>query len=412
MKSLIILKGLAKSEKLKWVEKEGLGNYFLDIDVFRKIYSSPELVKPGLETLSRSFGSLVHERFMEALIIRLGKGCLIVVDLDEDPVVTVETLAMIHGYTVFYHIQPIPQDYCNKPKKYNLPWQSSKKKEELDIDVKNFMNLQLSDKLVINNYQDLIDYWNEHEVVINIKKKTDLIHISDIHSNWSLWKDITKGINSDSIIIHHGDYIDGLEEGGSKKLMQEIIKDRKDSGRYWLEGNHELRLRRFLGWKILNSQGSKIVPTLLYKMLPEGFLTTTALEFDSLPVKECKRWLQELNQKLKTHIVVCRGKDSYVCTHAGLKMIEQISPKHVGIVVYGNRDMDRYDKEFSYRNKETGILSIHAHCKYPSGWNTAKYDSVVNIDPEDESKVVVFNNSYNKNNWTFKVWQKSKSPQE
>ena len=147
-------------------------------------------------------------------------------------------------------------------------------------------------------------------------------------------------------------------------------------------------------------------------MLPEGFLTTTALEFDSLPVKECKRWLQELNQKLKTHIVVCRGKDSYVCTHAGLKMIEQISPKHIGIVVYGNRDMDRYDKEFSYRNKETGILSIHAHCKYPSGWNTTKYDRVVNIDPEDESKVVVFNNSYNKNNWAFKVWQKLKSPQE
>ena len=88
---------------------------------------------------------------MEALIIRLSKGCLVVVDLDEEPVVSVETLALIHGYTVFYCIQPIPQDYCNCPKKYCLPWQNHRKKDELESSVKSFLNLQLTDKLIITS---------------------------------------------------------------------------------------------------------------------------------------------------------------------------------------------------------------------------------------------------------------------
>ena len=35
MKSLIILKGLAKTEKHKWVKSEKLENYYLDISVLR-----------------------------------------------------------------------------------------------------------------------------------------------------------------------------------------------------------------------------------------------------------------------------------------------------------------------------------------------------------------------------------------
>ena len=53
MKSLIILKGVAKTEKLRWVEREGLKNFFLDIDVLKKLYSSPELLVPFKEVLNK-----------------------------------------------------------------------------------------------------------------------------------------------------------------------------------------------------------------------------------------------------------------------------------------------------------------------------------------------------------------------
>lgn len=406
MKSLIILKGLAKTEKHKWIKAEKLDNYYLDIDEFRKLYSAPELVKPGIEALGRSFGTLVHQRFIEALIIRLGKGCLIVVDLDEDPVVSVETLAIIHGYTIFYKVFPVPQDYCNFPKKYNLPWQVCKKKEDLEKDVKNFLNLQLEDKLGINTYSDILNYWSKEETVLKIDKSDEVTHISDIHSNYSLWKKEIKNVDS-KIIIHHGDYIDGPEAGGSKKIITEIIKDNGSKGWYWLEGNHEIRLRRFLGWIVMSSSGSKTAASLLYSLIPEEFLNTTAKEFDRLTPKEALRWLQELNNKLKTHIVICRGNKTFICTHSGIKMIEQLSPKHIGNVVYGNRDIDNYDKQFSYMNKKSGFISVHAHCKYPKGWNINKYENVYNIDPEDENSIVVFNNK--RKNSNYKVCQKSQS---
>ena len=37
MKTLIILKGLAKSEKLEWVKSQGLENFFLDYSLENRI---------------------------------------------------------------------------------------------------------------------------------------------------------------------------------------------------------------------------------------------------------------------------------------------------------------------------------------------------------------------------------------
>ena len=405
MKSLIILKGLAKTEKKKWVKNEKLDSHFLDIDVFRKIYSTPELVKPEVEILNRSCSNLVHQRFMEALIIRLGKGNLVVVDMNEDPVGTVETLAMIFGYTVFYYVQSIPQDYYNNAKKYSLYWQASKKKSDLENDVKNFLNLQLNDKLLINSYSDVLNYWEKEEVVIKLKSKHDILHISDIHSNWSLWSDAISKQKS-KIVIHHGDYIDGPVVGGSRKIMNEIIKDSGKNGWYWLEGNHEIRLRKYLGWVMLSSFGSsKTVTDLLYTMIPEEFLNTTAKEFSDLTALDCKKWLQELNKKLNSHIIIIRDSETYICTHAGLRLLEQLSPKYIGSVMYGGRDIDRQDKEFSSRNINTRITSIHAHCKYPNDWSICKYKKVINIDPEDNTEIIILENNINNINYVKNSYQ-------
>lgn len=403
MKSLIIIKGLAKSEKLKWVNNEGLDNYFLDIDVFQKIYSIPELINPNTDVLNRSYGSLVHKRFMESLILKMGKGCLIVVDVNEEPISAIELLAKIHGYTVFYNIQSVPQDYCNNFDDYDLDWKPKKHRDSLENEVKNFMNIRYENKIIIKTYQDILDWWKNNETIVTLKRKDRITHVSDLHSHWEIWKELIPNIES-KVVIHHGDYIDGPEKSGSFKMIREIIKD---TGKYfWLEGNHEIRLRRYLGWRIISSSGSsKTIAELLYNLLPDDFLQTTAVEFDKLTIRECRVWLDELNNKLKTHIVICRDNINYICTHAGIKLLEQLTPKHIGNVIYGNRDVDKYDKEFSFRNKGTNFISIHAHCKYPYCWSVDKYSGVFNIDPEDEfSVVLLYNNRDNK--YKIKVYGK------
>ena len=162
MKSLIILKGLAKTKKLKWVEKEGLQNFFLDINVIKKLYSVPELVAPFKDMLTKSYGDTVYSEFRKLLIMKLSKGNLVVVDPEEENLEFLEKLAFIFGYTVFYVVQEIPQDYLTKSSKYRPPYYLPKKKEELKKEVVNFMSLKFKDKLVINTYKEKIVHVCRH----------------------------------------------------------------------------------------------------------------------------------------------------------------------------------------------------------------------------------------------------------
>ena len=394
MKSLIILKGLAKTEKLKWVHDEKIENYYLDGDVVRKLYSTPELIKPTIDVLSRSQSSLVYSRFIEILLLRLCRGNLVVVDLAQESTSGVELLATIFGYQVFYKIFSIPQDYLTEPKKYNLPCYQSKKRSEVEKDIKQFLNLQLSGKEVINSYKDVVKFWKDYGV-LELEDYERVLHLSDLHSNYSLLSNID--LQTPDFCVFHGDYIDGLEQGGSKKLIKKIISDK--SGKYiFLEGNHEIRLRKYLGWLSLRSTNNRTtISNQLYQTIPEDFLNTTAHEFEDFSSTDAWKWLLELNNKLLTHAILKRGNFTYICTHAGIRYLEQLTPKHVGSLIYGSRDMDSYDREFSRRYKGKNIVSIHAHCKYPSGWNPVKYEGVINLDPEDESEIVyVENNNKNK----------------
>ena len=78
----------------------------------------------------------------------------------------------------------------------------------------------------------------------------------------------------------------------------------------------------------------------------------------------------------------------YICTHSGLRFREQLDPRFIGNVIYGNRDMGRYDREFSVNSKALGLWSIHAHCKYFDAWETQRYDRVLNLDPPSENEIV------------------------
>ena len=152
MRSLIILKGLVKAEKLRWVKNNKLENYFLDIDVIRRLYCMPELIAPGKEILEKSYSSTVYQRFMEALCSRLGKGCLVVIDPEQEAGSIIELLAHIFGYTVFYVIQDIPKDYIENQVKYRIPYYPTKRKSDLTREIGIFKNQLPKSKLKIKTY--------------------------------------------------------------------------------------------------------------------------------------------------------------------------------------------------------------------------------------------------------------------
>jgi len=396
MRTLIILKGLVKNDKLRWVKDQGLDNYFLDIDVIRKLYSSPELITPNKDVLGKAFTDAVYKRFIEVVCTRMSKGCLIVADIENESVNVFETLSLIFGYTTFYVLQGIPQDYIRKPDKYKIPYYAPKRKSELEKEVSNFLSLQLSDKLVIKSYQDVVNYWKKvmnTDYVFNLKNSSPVLHVSDLHSNYELFKELPSRKHYD-LTVFHGDYIDGVVRGGSKKLIDLIIND-KSKSTVWLEGNHELRLRKYLGSILLRSLEKKVMAEILMSYIPEDFLTSTALEFQNIGGTRAKEYLEKLNEKLKMFCLINTESTQYICTHSGIKYKEQLDPKFIGSVIYGNRDMNRYDKCFSTIGVKRNCWSVHAHCKYPDAWEVDRYKNVINLDPIDEYEVIYGERKFN-----------------
>ena len=98
---------------------------------------------------------------------------------------------------------------------------------------------------------------------------------------------------------------------------------------------------------------------------------------------------------------------TYYCTHGGIRFLEQLSPKFIGNIMYGSRDINRHDKDFADRNKRKTIYSVHAHCKYPDKWEPQRYSTVINIDPHDENEIIYAEQQYNK--WNICLLEKLES---
>jgi hypothetical protein len=396
MRSFVVLKGLVKEDKRNWVLKEGLSSFFLDIDNLRSLYFKPDY-KGDRDYLVNSFDELVYSRFIEVVCTKASTGTLIVVDMENESTAILEQLARIFGYTVFYKVFPIPQDYVTKNRKYSDLRYIPHSRVDLKKEVGNFLSQSLENKNLITTYKNLEKYWSKRDETIKLEVTDKVLHVSDLHSHFNAMSSGIPPTSDYSLTVFHGDYIDGPVVGGSRKVMESILLCDKENVRY-LEGNHELRLRKYLGWKVLKAADRKIAASCIYNSIPDQFLKTTAKEFETLSSVEAWAWIDEMNRKLKEYVIYKRGKNTYICTHCGIRWIEQLSPKFVGNLINSNKNIERVDEAFTKNYVRDKFYSIHAHCYYPSGFNPTKYSNVVNLDPEDENKVNYYVSEHKKNN--------------
>lgn len=379
MRSLIILRGLVKQSKLSWVKREGLWNFFIDIDCIKRLFYRPDY-KGSREFLTRSYDDVVYRVFMQSLCSHLSTGCLVVVDSENESLTTIEDLAIIFGYHVFYHVESTPNDYVGKNRKYCthqylVPTRDTLAKQKLE-----FENWDSSDKTLISTYQDIIHYWGP---LCPIKVTGDVLVVGDIHSNYKILTSQCPEPSDYEMTVFLGDYIDGPEVGGSRKMLEMIFQCTNPSILF-LEGNHELRLRKWLGSLLMKNKNKKILEDLLKSDINPEFLETTSKEFIGADIIKT---LTYLNEKLREFVIYQRGDTTYYLSHAGIRWIDQLSPKFVGNLIYSNKNPNKTDREFSNQYYYDGFVSIHGHCKYPEGLNFSKYNGVYNIDTENDSVV-------------------------
>lgn len=385
MRTLIILRGLSRFDKDSWLKKEKLLNFSIELETLKRLFYKPEY-KGGRDFLIRSLDDLVYRRMIEILISRMN-GSLVVLDWGTDSTAAIEQLARVLGYTVFYKVFSVPKDYLTDPKRYQDPRYLPKSKDQLKEEVESFKKEDYSDKLLINTYEDLEKYWESATPIFKVRDRSSVIHVSDIHSHWTIVRDIIiPKIVHKGLTIFLGDYIDGPNSGGSREVMEFIMREQRDNV-IFLEGNHEQRLRKFLGWKALKGN-KRIVSESLYSEIPPDFLEHTAKEFDDLTAADAWNWLDELNGKLHEFFIYERQGYRFICSHCGLKWAEQVCPKYVGSLLSTNRHIEKTDEFFSKRYSEKKVWSIHGHCHY-SGYEFNKFPGVFNIDPPDENKVII-----------------------
>ena len=153
MRSLIILRGLSRFDKDAWLKKEKLLNFVIELETLKRLFYKPEY-KGGRDFLIRSLDDMVYRRMIEILISRMN-GSLVILDWGTDSTGAIEQLARVLGYTVFYKIFNVPEDYISDTKKYQDPRYLPKSKDQLKEEVKKFKEEDYSGKLTINNYSDL-----------------------------------------------------------------------------------------------------------------------------------------------------------------------------------------------------------------------------------------------------------------
>lgn len=388
MKSLIILRGLVEREKKEWVRSEGLGCFFISLDQLRSPFYRPEQLRDKC-VLTRSRDDSVYKVFLEALIGRMGTGNLIVIDPGTESTSTIEELAVIFGYTVFNKYFKTPWNFDKKYRSYlnNLYKFPSQEQILKEID----RHRKWEGNNIVECFAEVEQYWKKKETLINLEDTEQVLHISDVHSNHSLVSSVLRDYEDKvSLVVFLGDYIDGNEKGGSRRMIDQILTYEGNEKFLCLCGNHELRLRKWLGYNWMRQKERKVAAQILKESLPEDFEKRTVEEFTDLQDDDFEGMLVAMNKTLKTHGTYQRGKETIICSHTGLGSVNHINPLFIGNLIYSNKNPDKVDSEFSRNCKRTEVYSIHGHCKYPSGLCFEKYENVINIDTENEDMINYF----------------------
>lgn len=410
MKSMIILRGLntADKDRISWIKSQNLEIFTVNIDDIKKVYGSPEAISEKSVKLTRFNDSEIIWRYYEALEIKLRKGCLVIVNDENIKVSKINKLielANIFGYKVFIKSFPVSdkilKDYSamKDNSMFQVETQESVLNKVTDyLNSSNYINKNISE---IDTIEDVRKYWKkDSKYILEVSESTTIVNIGDIHGYGDLIKSdslIIDGLKDqlDCIYIFHGDYIDRGPK--SKETLDYVLdlKERYPNRVYLLEGNHEVHLRRFLG----NIKNPKTGKNDFFKILCKEFSTTTMLEFESFSDKEKENYLIRMNKYLQTHLVIRRGDEILFCTHAGFSNYRQLEFDLIGNVIYGNRNMNDYDKRVS-KELLPNHYSIHAHCKYPrhdgSAYKVCKYPKVINLDPEMDGDIMRSVSEYKK----------------
>lgn len=255
MKSILVLRGIPGSGKTSWIKENRLEQFVISKDLIRQLVGTVNFMDRDLSLkldFTRSREENVNSMFFQCLEEKMSRGNFIVIDncnINPKDINKIYKYSKIFGYKVFIKSFDIPHDVFNRLKERNtlfnkIPEDTIKEmiKSYLSFNYSQLSNP--SDVVIIKELSEISEYWKSRykEYVISGSMNNHII--GDIHSENSKLSNVVSLMDQDTYIFL-GDYCDrGSDPVGTLKSLMSTSKLENSKNIIFLEGNHEVHLRR------------------------------------------------------------------------------------------------------------------------------------------------------------------------
>lgn len=431
MRILLLTRGLQGSGKDYWIKKNNLEPYTLSADNIRLLLQSPETSLDGKAVISQKNDNKVWKMLFEILEQRMQRGELIVVNA------THYKSSLLSRYKKLidtYKYRPyivdftdVPLDTCLERNRTResykfVPEDVIKKVHAVFEAEKNSPECkEISNRFTVLPHESAMDILKQNLLFDFTNKYNKVVVFGDIHGCYEPIKNYfnINPIRDDYQYIFTGDYIDrGIQ---NKEVLEFLIENMNKTNFLYLEGNHEVWLRKYCSKDYIPFSPSVEDKKILDKYLDKNyikerydqnirsseFLTNTVPQIEGIS----KSNLRQLCRKLGQMAYFKFGNKKYFITHGGCPCepsIFTLSQEFIkGVGKYEELD-DIYN---SWNKNHSDCVLIHAHrnlfdlptkvndniynlCDKPE---FGKFVRIIEINPDGKIDVVsVPNDVYNK----------------
>lgn len=343
MRTLLLLRGCPASGKSTWVKENNLEPYTLSADKIRLSKRSPILNKSGNLCISQSFDNEVWTQLFETLEERMQRGEFVVIDATHyrsELIQRYKKLVDEYRYRAYIiDFTGVSKEECLRrnelrPEFQRVPNEVIEKMCAVFDAEKDGVFKEVSNKYKIlqpeNAMQELQD-----NILFDLNDVYDKVVIfGDIHGCYEpLKKYFDKNpINEKTEYIFTGDYIDrGIQ---NKEVLDFISNHRQDKNFLFLEGNHEIWLRKYCSKTYNPFNPSDEEKKILRKYCGKGFIqqeynkNIRSNEFLNNTVPQIeninKGELRQICRKLSQFSYFKLGDKKYMVCHGGVPCVPNL----------------------------------------------------------------------------------------
>lgn len=361
MRVFLMLRGIPASGKSTFIKENKLERFTVESDLVRQLYNGLKHNDNGKLVIPQNNGGIIWETIDTMLETRMKGGELVVLDatnLREQAYKKYKKLAKTYNYRFFVvDFTPDFDNFKEKQQYLNQILERNRQRLQYKRVSEDIIRRHLdsaTNKTYINTSVLIKPEEYEEKVLYrkyDLNKYKTINLYSDLHGNYTTFKNVIGEIKEDEFYILLGDYVDrGFE---NKEVIEWLYENIERKNMVFLQGNHER-------WLKYHANGE------VDKIKSKEYLYETKPEIESLENWEHK--IKTITKKLQQLYYFEYAGKNYLCTHSGVNYFdERMINYSEDEVTYarGNQNLVAHKfKESLEEQRITNTYNIHGHISF------------------------------------------------